>query len=104
MIANREDYQPVAVLFIEPEIGLLFSELLQARGVQVQRLNNVEQYQGHTKIITEALYFPMLPEMARQNCLVVGNRDSLQKIDALCLTRPLTEEKIDSALQALLHT
>ena len=82
---------------------MLFSELLEVRGVHTQIIASPMTIPLNARIITEVQYFSNLPSECRSQCLVVGNKDSLKGIDALTLSRPLTEEKIESALAAFLQ-
>ena len=64
--------------------------------------SNPNQAQGETKIITEPQYMPLVPEVYRTECLIVGNKESLKSCDGIKLSRPLTEQKIETAIAALL--
>ena len=100
--SNIHTQAEVAVLFLEPQIRELFAELLAARGLKVSELASPSEFSGETKIITEPIYFPLINTNSKEQCLVVGNSDAMGKIQALCLARPLTEEKIENALKAFL--
>lgn len=102
-VANNPDYAPVCIFFEDEDINQIFSELLEARGIHTQILDNLKNLPGQTKIITEPQYFPQLDSSCRDKCLIVGNKDALQGISALSLSRPLTEEKIEQALSQLLR-
>jgi len=82
---------------------MLFSELLEVRGVHTKIAESPQTVPLNTRVITEIQYFSELPKECRMQCLVVGNKDALRGIDALTLSRPLTEEKIESALAAFLQ-
>ena len=100
--ANSSDYRPVGIYFEDPVINQLFAELLRVRGVEASVLHTLEDADSETRIITEPQFFPEIPNAQRRSCLVVGNRDAVKDLEAHALTRPLTEEKIDSALKAFL--
>lgn len=101
-IANSADFQAVAIYFAEPTINLLFAELLQSRGVNVRIVESSDELPKATKIITEPQYFPLIAKEKHHQCLVVGNKSALKDIEALSLSRPLTEEKVEDALSQLL--
>lgn len=96
--ANDTDFKLVGIYFEEHAINELFSELLRARGVRTVVLDDVQTVPRGTRIITEPQFFDALRPDQRTSCLVVGNKDSLQRIDALSLSRPLTETKVEKAL------
>lgn len=92
----------VTICFAEQEISSLFSELLEAWGIRTQVLDCISDYDGSTRIITEPLYFPEIEEDCRSRCLLVGNQSSLEDLNVLTLSRPLTEAKIVRALDSFL--
>ena len=92
----------VAILFEDPDINEVFAELLLARGLHPIILSSTTDADGLTKIITEPQYFHHLPPAPREHCLVVGNKNALLNCNAICLSRPLTEEKIESAMSEFL--
>jgi hypothetical protein len=100
--ANQSDYSEalctVSICFADPMINHLFSELLEARGVRTRIVSDITEAVKETKIITEPQFFPDLEPSQRTSCLIVGNKESLKEVEALSLSRPLTEEKIESAL------
>lgn len=104
--ANRSDHangaKEVSICFADPTITYLFSELLQARGVQTQIVEDPASLSDVARVITEPQFFSRVPASARSYCLVVGNKDSLKGLEALQLSRPLTEEKIETALASFL--
>ena len=99
---TTQELAPVTVLFCEPAITFLFSELLRSRGIETAIAEDVTEIQPTAKVITEPRYYSGLPESVRSQCLVVGNKDALKSVDALSLSRPLTEEKIETALSRFL--
>ncbi len=92
----------VSIFFEDDTITHIFSQLLEVRGVKTCVLNDISEFNGQTKIITEPRYFPMLDKSCHTRCLVIGNKDTLHNISALSLSRPLTEEKIETALSQFL--
>lgn len=104
--ANNSDYSSalcsVSICFADPVINHLFSELLEARGVKTAIVPSVDAAAKETKIITEPQFLPDVEVSRRSTCLVVGNKESLKNLDVLSLSRPLTEEKIETALAQFL--
>ena len=100
--ANSADYASVSICFQDEDINFLFSELLEVRGVKTKILADAASLVHETKIITEPIFFPMISPEVQKKCLIVGNKDALLGLDAICLSRPLTEEKIEAALQLLI--
>ena len=84
-------------------INHLFSELLEARGVKTAIVPTIEAAAKETKIITEPQFFPEVETTRHAACLVVGNKDSLRNLNVLSLSRPLTEDKIETALAQFLN-
>ena len=101
-IANAPDFQPVCIYFEDETINEIFSALLEARGIPTRILEKIQDIEGDTRIITEPRFFPLLDKCYHSKCLIVGNKDVLQNINALSLSRPLTEEKIEDALSRFL--
>lgn len=104
--ANESDYSAalctVSICFADPVINHLFSELLEARGVKTAIVPSVGAAPKETKIITEPQFFPSIDAARHSACLVVGNKDALKNLNVLSLSRPLTEEKIETALAQFL--
>lgn len=104
MQANQPSNRPsgVAILFEEDIISALFAELVQSQGVPTRIIRSTKELGSAERLITEIRYYREIPERLISNTLVVGNKDSLQGIPSLCLTRPLTESKVESALSQFL--
>jgi hypothetical protein len=103
-IANLDDFAAVCVCFHEHLISYLFADLLEARGVPTKILRHLEESPLIEKVITEPQYVSALSETQRRQCLVVGTAESLTPFVELgthLLSRPLSEEKIDLALNQL---
>ena len=103
-IANLDDFAAVCVCFHEHLISYLFADLLEARGVPTKILRHLEETTLIQKVITEPQYVSGLSETQRQQCLIVGTVESLTPFAELgthLLSRPLSEEKIDLALNQL---
>lgn len=101
--ANTEDFNSVAVCFRDPTINNLFADLLEVRGIRAQIFTEIYDVDQTTKIITEPIFIPDLTPSQIKKCLVVGNREAVQDLSAVTLTRPLTEDKIDAAISAFLE-
>jgi hypothetical protein len=99
---NTTDFAPVCIYFTDEVINELFAELLAVRGVEARIVHSVEAVPGNARIITEPHLFPALAPTQRSRCLVVGDRTAVAGLHAFALTRPLTEEKIETALGQLL--
>jgi hypothetical protein len=101
-VANSPDFKPVAIFFQDETINEIFSALLEVRGVPTCIIGGLEELDSEARIITEPYFFSRLQESQHDRCLVVGNKDVLQNIKALSLSRPLTEEKVEEALSLFL--
>jgi len=99
---NTSDFTPVVIYFTDAIINELFAELLAVRGVEARIVSSAEAVPPNARIITEPHLFPALTPSQCGRCLVVGDRSALAGIPSLALTRPLTEEKIERALEQLL--
>lgn len=100
--ANTTDYPPIAICFEEPEIALLFAELVEAHGFQSAIYEDADSTTTATHIITEPYIFDRLPEWAQKNCLVVSDRSNERNKAAVTLVRPLEENKIETAFALFL--
>ena len=92
----------IAVFFEDRKINLLISGLLNARGVRTRIITSTEDLSAMDKVITEPQYFPRLGARSRKHCLLIGNREAVEGANAITLTRPLTEEKIEQAMAEFL--
>ncbi len=101
-IANTSDYDSVSVLFADPMITYLFASLLETRGVDTRVLHGVEELEESAKIITEPQFFSHLSPAAQKRCLLVSNRES-EDTEIICLSQPLTEDKVENALARFLE-
>ena len=100
--ANSPDFSPVCILFSDEVINELFAELLAVRGVEACIVHSIKAVPEHARIITEPHFFTEIPAAMRHHCLLVGNKDALKGLPTYALSRPLTEEKIETALGQLL--
>lgn len=100
--ANKSDYTTVVILIEDRDIAQLFSDLIDALGSRTQIANDVASIPGGSKVVTEPRLFSKLPPEFQVRALVIGDKQSLDGIEAICLERPLTESKIDQALAAFL--
>ena len=100
--ANSSDFREVSILFADEVITGLFAELLESRGVKTKILAKADDHNENTRIVTEPQFFGLLDSLSQARCLVVGNKEIVDQIAAIGLTRPLTEQKIESALEEFL--
>lgn len=104
---NKEYSTPsestVCILFEDPSINKIFAQLLISRGFQPRIVNDVDEIEEHEKIISEANFFVCLDPSAQERCMIVGESNGLENIAPICLTRPLTEEKVEAALAELVR-
>ncbi|MCB0334900.1 MAG: hypothetical protein KDD62_01300 [Bdellovibrionales bacterium] len=101
--ANCSDFPAINICFQDPEISFLFAELLEARGAETRLIFDTDHLPETGKIVTEPIYFHLLPErMTAKNCLLVGNPGCFSSQSAICLSRPLTADKIETAITELL--
>lgn len=100
--ANSADFRTVAIFFQDAGINELFSALLQSRGERTQVIHSTNELSDISLLITEPQLFEQLPQSYNGKCMLVGNKNALKGLNAICLTRPLTEEKIESAIVQLL--
>lgn len=99
---NNADFSPVCILFADEVINELFAELLAVRGVDACIVHSMTAVPENARIITEPHFFPEIPPTMRHHCLIVGNKEALKGLPTYALSRPLTEEKIETALGQLL--
>jgi hypothetical protein len=97
--ANRA---PVGVFFADGDVASIFAELLEVQGVPVEVLASPGELAGHTRVITEPRYVKEIAPDNYPHCLVVGNKECLNGLPTLALSRPLTAEKVEQALRAFL--
>ena len=93
----------IAILFEDPRITQLFSELLRANGVETVILESAQDLSSDYALITEPQFYPLMDGSQKTNCLLVTNpNQSSPNFNCTVLSRPLTEEKIEAALKAFL--
>jgi len=100
--ANSSDYYPIAIYFCDLEISYLFAELIESQGYKAEIVDSVEDATKETHIITEPAIFDRLPNWSKAQCLVVGDVNTTKNGQATYLLRPLSEEKIETALYTFL--
>jgi len=93
---------PVEIHFQDHRISLLFAHLLESMGREAILSDNIGEASADTSIITEPIYFPLLSPEQQKKCLIIGDAESLQGVNALSIAQPLTEKKIESALSLFL--
>ncbi len=92
----------VSVCFADEAINEIFCALLEAQGVKTTIVRDIRLASTETRVITEPQYLPHLKTSLKESCLVVGNIDPRVPQGTLLLARPLTEEKIETALSRFL--
>lgn len=102
--ANNQDVAPVTVCFSDPDISEVFAELVRSRGVPALIARAISDIRGETRVITEPSLFPTLPASYHAKTLLVGTKESVKELKAKALTKPLTEEKVEEAMDALLRS
>lgn len=100
-IPKRE--QTIGILFFNHAISLLFSELLNSRGIEAVQISDPIDCSNYHKVITEDSYIKYLSEDLLSKSIIVGSCEFIDSNKVHQLTRPLTEEKIESALRYLLE-
>jgi hypothetical protein len=93
---------PIAVCFQDQRIATLFAELIKARGNTPLLVSQIEDAHCTTRVITEPELFEELPAPADHFCLIVGNREVTTPTQTVQLTQPLSEAKIEAALDKFL--
>lgn len=100
--AQPNSIPPVAVLFRERIVTMLFADLVAVHGSAVQVIKDISELRPGRKLITEVQYYEQLDEPQRASCLVVGSSEQLRRVTAPSLSQPLTEEKVERALENFL--
>lgn len=100
-IANLNDYQDITILFSDKVITKLFTQLLKTKGVHPKPINSLKELNESEKIITEPLYYKQLSPNLQEHCLLLTSKKETG-IAGICLTQPLTERKIETALSSFL--
>lgn len=96
--------EAVSIFFHDRVINYLFSELLESRGVKTRIVEDAKEIRLADKIITEPQYLNDLSEDAKARCLVVGDYQSIKNLNVLSLSQPLSINKVERAIRALLET
>lgn len=92
----------VWVWFEDETIATLFSSLVEAKGYSTMQLLPGSQLSEDSWLVTEPQYLPQLSHVKPQRCLLVGSKGALQGYTGPTLSRPLTEEKVEQALEGFL--
>ncbi len=93
---------PVNIIFDNPGITSLFSELVESMGVSTSQLRELSEIQEDTQIITEPNFFRALSEEQKLRCLVVGETGGLLPEPPASISQPLTQQKVEEALSRFL--
>lgn len=91
----------IYILFEDEDVRLVFSELLQAIGTRTEIITSLEGVPECAAVVTEPCFYQRLLPSQKQKSLIIGNKTALANITTPTLSRPLTEEKIESALGTL---
>ena len=89
----------VFILFEQPEVNSIFAELIKSRGFQARIARDIDEIDPDSKVISEAHFFFHLSRSSQEKCLVVGESNAVRDLAPVCLTQPLTEEKVEIALE-----
>jgi hypothetical protein len=105
---KKDSKLTISICFEEDSINDLFSALLRSRGVKTRIISSFKEIDktdihSRIKVITEPQFASEIPEDLKHDCLVVGNKESLKGISGITLSRPLTEQKIETAIESLLN-
>lgn len=92
----------VAVYFHDKAIQTLFSELLELRGVNTAHIRSPGELTEYKKGITEIQFLDFLLPRSKTDGLLIGDQRELADCPVISLSRPLTGDKIETALQKLL--
>jgi hypothetical protein len=99
---ERSKEKPVAICFADTDITFAFAELLQAMGIPVELMADLKHFVGNQRLVTEPQYLHYLDDESKNRTLVVGNKETLPEDGSIALSRPLTQEKIEVALETFL--
>ena len=99
---NRHLNHTVFILIEDEDLSLLFAELVKAHGRDVQTVTSEKYIPLSARILTEPKFYDTLSEDQKQGSLVVGSKTALGSIATATLSRPLTEDKIVTALEGFL--
>lgn len=94
--------QSVGILFHDREIAAVFGALLASRGMATRVLHSRHDLAPYRAVVTEARYYQYLSPAQRPVSLVVGDSQSLRAIGGITLEQPLTEDKVEAALEQFL--
>jgi len=100
--ANEADFRPVCICFLDDRITGLFAELVAGRGVPVAVVDSFDTLDPEVRIITEPHFLPDVRPDQYGRCLVIGEVRGAPYEEVASLPRPLTEERIEQALDHLL--
>lgn len=100
-VAN-DDNASVAICFADREISELFQGLLSGHGVKASIVRSIFEVHPETKIITEAQFYADLSPLQARHSLIVGSPGAVDGLSAICLLQPLTESKIERAIDRFL--
>ena len=100
--ANSADFYPICVCFQAGAINYLFAELIRSKGLECQVIEDPSKINENIRIITEPCFYKALNKVDPDHRLIVGSQQQLENLQAIRLSQPLTEKKIETALSQLL--
>jgi hypothetical protein len=89
----------VYILFDDLNISNALASLVLSHGCTAKEIDRLPLLKTSDRLITESQYANQLNTLQLEQTLVVGNQKNSFPLE---LTRPLTEEKIERALEKLL--
>lgn len=93
----------VEIFFHRSEIGHLFSELLEQRGIHSTLLQSLEDSKLGTPLVTEPSLYQQIRDGEDRQTLLVGQGTDTPCCNAVLLSRPLTIPKVQTALDQFLE-
>jgi|GEM_PF-4659209 len=91
--------QKIAICFKNKKISSLFSSLLTNLNLEIKEVNSVKNLPNHYKIITEPVFIDS--KNLNNTSLIVSNTKT--NLGNFNLTRPLTENKINTKLNEFIN-
>ena len=79
--ANELDFTPVSVCFADESITVLFSQLLEVRGIRTTIVEDLSTIPENANIVTEPRLAATLKDGGFNRCLLVGKKESPYRDD-----------------------
>lgn len=99
---SADSKHTIFILIEDEDLSLLFAELVEAHGREAEIVRSEQYIPLSARVLTEPRYYQSLSDQQKESSLVIGNKTALESICTPTLARPLTEEKIISALDKFL--